>query len=285
MAMQHWDTVTIVGVGLIGGSIGLALRERKLARRVIGVGRNAMKLRQAQECGAVTETTADIVVGVADADLIVVCTPIEQVAPHILKAARHCRDDVLLTDVGSTKQRIVADVEQALPGARGTFIGSHPLAGSEKTGVEHSQADLFVGRAVIITPTEHSPGPLVTQLEEFWKSLGGKVFRQSPREHDDVVSAISHVPHVVASALAAATPPELLPFVAGGWLDITRVAAGDVELWRQILTDNRAAVLKSLAQFSGTLDELRLALEQRNDQELTRILLAGKKTRDAANDD
>ena len=291
MATKIWDTVTIIGVGLIGGSIGLALRERKLARRVIGVGRRAASLRKATKCGAVTETTTNLAAGVADADLIIVCTPIEQVAAHILEAARHCRDDALLTDVGSTKQGIVSRIEETLhvpdeskpsTGHHGTFIGSHPLAGSEKTGVQHAEADLFVGRAVIITPTDRSPAALVTRVERFWKSLGARVYHQSPREHDDAVAAISHVPHMIATALAAATPSDLLPFVAGGWLDTTRIAAGDVELWRQILVDNRDAILKSLEPFSTTLLAFRRALESGDEAEIVRLLQAGKKTRDAS---
>ena len=141
------DTVAIIGVGLIGGSIGLALRKRGLAKNVVGVGRRASSLRRAKECGAVTSTTTSLARGVADAELVVVCTPIETIVPSVLAAAEHCPTGALITDAGSTKAEIVAALDGQLP-SRAAFVGSHPLAGSEKNGPQHARDDLFDGRVV-----------------------------------------------------------------------------------------------------------------------------------------
>jgi prephenate dehydrogenase len=281
-AKRIWKTVAIVGVGMIGGSIGLALRKRKLAQRVIGIGRSRASLLKAKKCGTVDTTTTDLARGVHSAELIIVCTPVEQIAQHVREVAAACPKDALITDAGSTKRAIVEAVNGTLPeGVR--FIGSHPLAGSEKTGPENARADLLNNRVVVITPIKGNAVADAKTLAAFWKSLGARVLGMSPALHDLAVAATSHVPHVIASALAAATDPEDLALVAGGWLDTTRIAASDPELWRQILLDNRDNTLKALANFQRTLDELRVAIEQQNAARLSELLLQGKQRRDAAN--
>jgi prephenate dehydrogenase len=278
--MNQRGTVTILGVGLIGGSIGLALRRRGLARRVVGVGRRESTLSKAVERGAITEGTTDLARGVAGADLVVVCTPICNIVEHVLAAAEAAPPGVLITDAGSTKGEIVASLENRLP--RGAaFVGSHPMAGSEKTGPEFAEEDLFQDRVTIITPTRHTPPAALTAIEDFWQSLGARTVRMTPHEHDAAVAAISHVPHLAAAALAAATPEEWLSLAAGGWCDTTRVASGDVDLWRQILTVNRSHVLRSLAEFEKTLASFRDALSRGDDAELIRLLEQGKRRRDA----
>jgi prephenate dehydrogenase len=280
-AKRTWNTVAIVGVGMIGGSIGLALRKRKLAKSVIGIGRSRASLLKAKKCGAVDTTTTDLARGVHSAELTIVCTPVEQIAGHIREVAAACPKDALITDAGSTKRAIVEAVNGTLPeGVR--FIGSHPLAGSEKTGPENARADLFTDRVVVITPVKGNTVTDAKTIAGFWKSLGARVLGMSPAVHDLAVAATSHVPHVIASALAASTDQEDLALVAGGWLDTTRIAAGDPELWRQILLDNRENTLKALAHFQRTLDELRAAIEQQNGVRLNELLLQGKQRRDAA---
>lgn len=276
----HYDTLAIIGVGLIGASIGLAVRERKLADKVIGIGRTKKTLAKAKERGAIDEGTTSLARGMKRAQLGIVCTPVEQIAAQVLEAAAQAPPGALLTDAGSTKEAIVAEIGDRLP-ASVTFIGGHPLAGSEKNGPDHARADLFVGRVVVVTPTKQTPPAAVAQITAFWQALGAKVLTMSPREHDAAVAATSHVPHAVASALAAATPPEVLELVAGGWLDTTRIAAGDAELWRQILLSNRDHSLRALAKFGKVLAQLQRALKDRDDEALRRILEAGKQTRDA----
>lgn len=275
-----WDVVAIVGVGLIGGSVGQALLERGLARQVVGVGRKPSSLRAAKKAGAITSSTLDLSRGVSRAELVVVCTPVEQIAGHVIAAAQAAPPQAFITDAGSTKQRLVAAVEQALP-AQARFVGSHPLAGSEKNGPAEARADLFVGRAAVVTPTRRTSAANVQAAGEFWASLGASVLIMSPEEHDRAVAATSHLPHLVASVLASITRAEDAPLVAGGWLDTTRVAAGDAELWRQILQSNDQRVLAALAKFEKQLSAARRALERGDGAPLAKILARGKAVRDA----
>jgi prephenate dehydrogenase len=280
MPQKTYDTIAIVGVGLIGASIGMAARERKIAGKVIGIGRTKKTLEVARERGAIDELTTTLATGVKQADLVIVCTPVEQIAAHVREAAEAARQGVLITDAGSTKCDILDALGDSLPlGA--TFVGSHPLAGSEKTGPAAARADLFVERVVVVTPTPLSPKPAIAAISEFWQALGARVIEMTPEKHDAAVAATSHAPHAVATALAAATPPEVLELVAGGWLDTTRVAAGDPELWRQILLSNRDHSLRALAKFAKVLTQLRQALKNRDGEALRLILEAGKQTRDA----
>jgi prephenate dehydrogenase len=281
--MAFFDTVAIVGVGLMGGSIGLALRKERMARHVIGIGRRIEQLQLAENRGAVTELTTDLRQGVASANLVVVCTPVGEVSEFVAAAAKACKPETIITDVGSTKAAIVAACDKALADSKGlwaSFIGSHPLAGSERTGVEFAREDLFQGRMTIITPTEETRTEAAAKVEAFWQGLGSKVVRMTPEEHDIAIAATSHLPHLVASALAAATPADLLPLTATGWGDTTRIASGDVELWRQILLDNRVNTLKALAPFETVLSELRQALESADGAALARFLQQGKRIRD-----
>jgi prephenate dehydrogenase len=278
--MPQYDTVAIVGVGLIGASLGLALRERKLAGRVIGIGRTAKTLRTARDRGAIDDSTTSLAKGVKSAEIVVVCTPVEQIAPQVREIAAHAPPGALLTDAGSTKEALVAEIGDQLA-REAIFVGSHPLAGSEKSGPAHARGDLFDGRVVIVTPTKATPDEAKQTITQFWQAVGARVVEMSPREHDAALAATSHVPHAIASALAAATPEEFLELVAGGWLDTTRIAAGDAELWRQILLANRDHSLRALAKFAKVLSQLRRALKDRDGEALRSILEAGKHIRDA----
>jgi len=278
--MKPLDTVAIIGVGLIGGSLGLALRQRALARTVVGIGRTASRLRMAEEIGAVSWVTTDVGQGVADADLIAVCTPVAHVVDYGQQVSGACPPDALITDAGSTKGEICRALAAGLAGG-GTFVGSHPLAGSEKSGPEFADPNLFEGCVTVVTPADMSAERRVAELESFWQSLGARVLRMSPDEHDRAVAEISHLPHLLASALAAAADPQDLMLAAGGWRDTTRVAAGDVELWRQIFSENRCHVLQSLDKFEKVLSEFRQALEGNDPAELVRLLQLGKRNRDS----
>ncbi|MCA9156721.1 MAG: prephenate dehydrogenase/arogenate dehydrogenase family protein, partial [Planctomycetales bacterium] len=164
---------------------------------------------------------------------------------------------------------------------RETFCGSHPLAGSEKSGVGFALADLFAGKLAVITPSEQTPEPLAERTEKFWQALGSRTLRMTPQEHDCGVARTSHLPHIVASALAAATPQALLPLAASGWCDTTRVAAGGVELWQQILLENRQPVLEALQEFSASLQPWIAALSAGDTGRIEQLLQAGKQQRDS----
>lgn len=280
----RWEQAAIVGVGLIGGSIGLALRRAGVARRIIGVGRSAANLQRAIACGAIDQLVLESAGELPEVDLVIVCTPVDHVAKQVAWWANSAANGALVTDAGSTKARIVSEVDAQLHEhnpRQARFIGSHPLAGSEKAGVEHARENLFDGRVVVITPTDRTPPSATVEVQELWKSLGAGVIPMTPAAHDQAVAATSHLPHMVASALAAVTPPDLLKLAAGGWLDTTRVAAGDVSLWQQILLENREPVLAALTKIEEELYLWRRALEQRDAAAIEALLQQGKTIRDA----
>lgn len=279
-AMKPLDSVAILGVGLIGGSIGLALRKRKLARQVIGLGRNSTRLRSARRRGAVTSTTTRWARGVAGAELIVVCTPVGQIVDHVLELAQYCSQPTLITDVGSTKQVLVESLSGKLP-SHVRFVGSHPMAGSEKTGVRYSHDDLFQGRVAIVTPSSETTKESVKSVCRFWEALGSRVITMTPDVHDQAVGAVSHLPHVAATVLAAGASSQYQPLASSGWLDTTRVAAGDPRLWQQIFEENKDHVLTSIDQFAELLGQFRDALAKDDRRTVSRILKAGKRNRDA----
>ena len=284
--MRIWDQVAIVGVGLIGGSLGLALLRRKLAREVIGIGRQRSSLEAAERTGAITRSSLDLASGVQKASLVVVCTPVDLVAEHVQAVAAAARSgNCLITDAGSTKAEIVAAVERSARNGSwpaGTrFVGSHPLAGSEKRGAEHATEGLFEGRTVIVTPSETTSADDRKAIGELWTSVGARVIEMTPAEHDKAVAATSHLPHLVASAVAAATPDEYVTLTAGGWRDVTRIAAADPDLWQQIFMANRQNVLSSLEAFESAAAALRAAIENSDRAELKRLLARAKSKRDA----
>jgi prephenate dehydrogenase len=278
--MKKWDTVAIVGVGLLGGSIGLALQQRGLVRRVVGIGRRETSLRKARQNGTLTEATMDLSSGVADAELVVVCTPVGDIVERVCQVAEHCPPSALITDVGSTKANIVRPLQERLA-SHVRYVGSHPMAGSEKTGPENATPDLFDQRVTVVTPGEPPGSDSEDQIEAFWRSLGSRVLRMSPEQHDQAVGMTSHVTHIVASSLAAATVSDELSLAASGWRDTTRIAAGDPHLWRQILLGNREQVLKSLDKFEKVLSQFHAALESGDEERIVQLLDAGKKSRDS----
>jgi prephenate dehydrogenase len=287
--MAEYDTVAIIGVGLIGGSIGLALRERKLAQKIIGIGRRQQSLDAARKVGAIDHGVTNLANGVSQAQLVIVATPVDTIAERVVQAAAACPAGALITDAGSTKASIVATVDAGLASRRSgpRFVGSHPLAGDHRTGPEHARADLFEGRVVVITPTDHTRQAAVTEVSGFWESLGANVRSMKPGDHDAALGITSHLPHIAAVALAAATPTELLPLTASGWRDTTRVAGGDPELWQAIFTANRQRVLEAIDLLDQTLGSLRESLEQGDNESLRLILESAakrKRDRDALGD-
>lgn len=275
---MEFKRAVIVGVGLLGGSIGLALRARGMAGHVVGWGRRPEALQEALRLGAVDAVESDLSQACRDAELVVVCTPVQCVVAQVLSCLEVVAADGLITDVGSTKQRICHELA-----GRGdaNFCGSHPLAGSEKSGVRFASSELFSGKMTVVTPTPQTSEELTQRTEKLWQALGSRTLRMSPQEHDCGVARTSHLPHIVAAALAAQTPDALLPLAASGWCDTTRVAAGGVELWRQILQENRLPVLDALQQFSASLETWIAALGRDDAEQIEQLLLAGKQQRDS----
>jgi prephenate dehydrogenase len=267
--LDRLGTVAVVGVGLIGGSIGLAVRAQGLAHRIVGVGRRAESLAEALRVGAIDEATTDLEKGVAGADVVVVCTPVGEVTTGILRAARAAGDEALITDAGSTKRTIVEAVERDRQGRR-AFVGAHPIAGSERTGPAAATADLFRARVCVLTPTQLTPPDRLARARAFWESLGCRLIELDPSDHDAKLAFTSHLPHAVAAALASAVPSAALELAAGAYRDGTRVAASDGALWTAIFRENRAPLLAALDRFDEQLAVFRQAVE-RGDDEAVRV--------------
>jgi len=273
-------TLTIVGVGLIGGSLGLAARRRGLAARILGVGRNAESLETARKLGAIDEACLDLSAAVRRAEIAVFCTPVTLIAEQVLAAAPVCARGTLLTDAGSTKSAIVRALDGRLPPGV-AFVGSHPLAGSEKRGPEHADADLFEGRVTVVTPAPHSDAAAVERTVAFWQALGSRVVRMRPEEHDQALALTSHLPHLVASVLAGILPPERRELAATGFRDTTRIAAGDPSLWTGIFLQNRAALMEALGKLQDRAMEFKMALMKGDAAAIDALLAQGKRSRDA----
>jgi prephenate dehydrogenase len=257
--LDRLGTVAIMGVGLIGGSIGLAIRARGLARRVVGIGRDEGRLARARELGAIDAGTVRAEEGVAAADVVVVCTPVTRIVQDVLDAVAAGPPQMLVTDAGSTKRAIVEGVE-ADERACSRFVAAHPIAGSERSGVAFARADLFEGRTCVVVRTARTPPDRLKRAWAFWAALGCRVVEMDPGTHDRALALTSHLPHAVAASLAAAVPAGMLHLAAGAYRDGTRVAAADGNLWTGIFLDNRAALIEAMDAFQAELHALRDAL-------------------------
>lgn len=275
------NRVAILGVGLLGGSFGLAIRRNYPASRVIGFSRTRSSRDAALLRGAVDEATDDARSACRDADLVVVATPVDRIAELAIVAAEVSRPDAMVTDLGSTKAEIVKAVE-ADRLARGKYVGAHPIAGGERTGAEHAREDLFRGRPVVLTPTSKTDPERLARSVEMWGGLGGQVVVMSPEDHDRNLASTSHVPHLVASMLAGLLPEQARDLVGSGWLDTTRIASGDPEMWASICLANRDAIADVLDQASCSLRNFREAVLAGDRDRLFRLLESAKRQRDAA---
>ncbi len=272
-------TLAILGVGLIGGSIAAAARRRGLAQRIVGIGRNPSRLETATQLGLIDCGSTDIAVA-ADADLAIVCTPVNHIVADAKDLAAVLNSEALITDVGSTKG-IVCEELADLDGSSGpAFVGSHPLAGSQLQGFEHADPELFEGRVCVVTPFEASRDIDIQAIEQFWSDLGSVVVRCEPREHDRALARTSHLPHLVAAALAGNLLASDTQFAASGFRDTTRIASGDPGLWIPILNQNNDAIQQALARLKTRLEEFSDALQHDDDSALQKLLEEAKRQRD-----
>jgi prephenate dehydrogenase len=277
MSDAPFHQITIVGVGLLGGSLGLAAKKYKLADTITGVGRNPDRLSKAQQLGAIDSFTLDLEEGCKTADLIILGQPIQAIIASLDAVARAAPNHAIVTDLGSTKSSIVAKAEQCFnKGA--SFVGSHPMAGSHKTTAEFASADLFVNACSYVAATSATPLPALGRIVNFWKALGARPVIIHPERHDQLVAAISHVPHLIAAALAltAAQIPDDTNFVkliAGkGFLDTTRVAQGDPVMWTEICLDNHQNISHWLNVLSHNLNSMALHIASGDDSALRDLL-------------
>lgn len=271
--------VAIIGVGLLGGSIGLGLKACSARCRIVGYGHRKQTLERAMEFGAIDGWSGDLGEAVADADLVILCTPVGLFEDMLQKLGPALKAGTMVTDVGSTKRSVVRLAGKYLP-ENCPFVGSHPMAGSEKRGVEYARADLFRGATCIVTPTAGSAAKAVASVQGFWELLGMRVVRLSPEEHDAAIADISHLPHVLAASLVAMQSHMALPLAGKGFLDTTRIASGDAALWRDILLDNRDNLKASLDRLEKELAGLRKLLSPGKGEALTQWLAAAGQRRD-----
>jgi len=273
--MIDFEQIAIVGVGLIGGSIGIDVRMRKLTRKVVGIGRRASSLRTARKLGAVDSTTLDIARGVRNADLVILATSAAAIAPLGARALASMKPGALLTDVGSTKTEIsknIANIIKTNNYKDLTYIGSHPLAGSHERGAAAAREGLFENAVCVLAGSANSTKSHQGRLTRFWRSLGMKIVRMEPARHDTLLAQVSHLPHAISFALMNATEDEALALAAGGFLDTTRIASSEGRLWADIFLTNSSMMLKSIKRFKLSLSEIEKAIKNNDADTLSKLL-------------
>lgn len=281
----RWKKVTLAGVGLLGGSIGLALKQRKLADLVVGFVRREESIKECESHGAVDSATLDLHEAVSGAELIVLCTPIAKMQSVVQQMHPALAKGAIVTDVGSVKGSVVDDLEDLVAKQGGAFIGSHPMAGAERMGVAAARGDLFNNAVCIVTPTSKSNKTAVEKVEELWRSVGGRPLRMPPELHDELVSRSSHLPHVLAATLANAVldpkqPKQQGALCANGFRDTTRIASGSPEMWRDIALANRENLVSALDSFVENLQDFRRLLKSKDEKAISRFFGTAKKRRD-----
>ena len=278
--MALFRQITIVGLGLIGGSLGMAIRRRRLAQVVVGLSRTSSTLRRAKARGAIDVGTRDARRAVRDADLVLLATPVDAIVPYARRLVRWMKPGSVLSDVGSSKGRIVRALERALP-RHVAFVGAHPLAGSERRGIEAARADLFGGSVCIVTTTRRTPRRALRAVTRLWKPLVGRVIVMDPARHDHLLAAVSHAPHLVAFCLVKATDRKALTLAPRSFLDATRVAKSDPALWDDIFLSNRSALLSAMGAFDRHWRALRTTISRGDRVALLRFLAGAQSKRHA----
>lgn len=283
--MVLFNKVTIIGVGLIGGSIGLAIKKRRIAREVIGVFRRTSTLKKALKRKAVDRATLSIQKGVEGADLIILALPVSSIPGLAADAVKYAKGGAIITDVGSTKGWIVGRIEKMMDAHKMiSFVGSHPMAGSEHAGVEFAESDLLKSAPCIVTKTARTNGRALDKIKKFWKGLGADVKVMSPASHDKSVAFISHLPHIVAFSLAGAVPEKDMVYAAEGFKDTTRVASSDPNLWADIFLTNKNEIMPAAKMFGKYYKNMLRVLSRSDYPGIVSMLKRAKSKRDKLRD-
>jgi prephenate dehydrogenase len=270
------ESVVIVGVGLIGGSIAAALKSKRFARKVVGVGRDAARLSAAKSRGLIDEAATDISAVIERSSLVVICTPVDLVVSNARAIKSICEERwpkssehelPLITDAASVKATICESLKQ-LP----RFVGSHPIAGSHHQGFEFADAHLFENRTCIVTPIAGANQDSVNRIDRFWQSIGMQTIRMTPEDHDVGLAMTSHLPHLVAAALSATLTDANRRLIGTGFRDTTRISAGDPNLWSGIFLENAASVSRGIDEVQKQLESFKAALDRRDENEIRRLL-------------
>jgi len=274
-----FNQVTIIGVGLIGGSLGLAIKKKRLARQVIGFSRRQKTISQALKLKAIDKGTLDLNKAIKGSDLIVLATPAETIIKLAKLIAKIVKEDCIVTDVGSCKAKIIASLEKNFP-KNIKFIGGHPLAGSEKKGVVFACPDMFVKSLCILTPTKKTDLLAFKKIKTLWQRLGADIKILSPLEHDKILAFVSHLPHFISFSLIQSVPDKFLKFAPQGLKDMTRIASSDPIIWRDIFSENKKQLLSSIDKFETTLKKIRKLIRSSNGAKLVKVLADIKNKRD-----
>lgn len=273
--MRLFKKAAIIGTGLIGGSLGLVLKRKKLAAKVVGVSRRKSSIILARKNGAIDCGSQGLGI-IKDSDLVVLATPVDVILSLAPKIKKLVGKDCIITDVGSTKKEIVSRLEKIFP----NYIGSHPLAGSEKRSMAFAHVDLFRGSLCLLTPTKNTDPKAIAKVKKIWQLSGARVVFLDASLHDRILSSVSHLPHAVAFSLIRNAPAGYLKFASGGLKDTTRIAASAPELWADIFLTNRKNLLRDITSFEGKLAGIKSALKGKNKKKLSAILKEAKAKRE-----
>lgn len=269
MKKPFYEQVAIVGTGMMGTSLGIAVRKNGLSGKIIGIDRDFNNLKTAKRLSAIDSYTDCLKDGIADAVLVVFATPVLstfEIAKRIVYAVRK---DAVVTDIGSTKGDLADRMTELFHG-HSSYVGSHPIAGAEKSGAINAVEGLYEGKKCIVTPTDRTERFAVDAITTFWESLGSDVVLMNPHEHDRVMAMVSHLPHIIAYALIGSimeprgADSELIKYAGGGLKDYTRIAASDPVMWRDICIANTKEILSSLERFSRTLEKLSTLIREKD---------------------
>jgi prephenate dehydrogenase len=284
MPKPQFNKIVIFGVGLIGGSFALALRKAHAAGEVVGFGRSAQTLAQARQLGIIDRIGQDVAAEVGDADLVLLATPVGQMAELMARIAPYLGAHTLVTDGGSTKSDVVRDAYAQLGSKVAQFVPAHPIAGTEQSGPAAARADLYVDKKVVLTPLPENSAAAVARVQAAWQACGAHIHKLTHAEHDAVFAAVSHLPHLLSFALVhdlaqRGNRDVLLSFAASGFRDFTRIAASSPEMWRDICLSNREALLKELQIYIEELTRMSAALAAGDEEKLEQTFRAAHQLR------
>lgn len=257
--------LVIFGVGLIGGSVALALKKQANAPLCVGIGRNRANLDQALALGVIDSIETNIGLALKDADMVLIAAPVAQTKNILLSIQPHLKPNTIITDAGSTKTDVLAIAREVLGAQAKQFVGAHPIAGAEKSGAGAAKADLYVGKNVVITPSSNTEQEAVNQVRQLWQTCGANVIEMSAEKHDGIFATVSHLPHLLAFVLVEEiasrdNAKELFNFAASGFRDFTRIAGSSPEMWRDISFANKTALLNEISTYEEALSKLKQTL-------------------------
>jgi len=278
------NKITIIGVGLIGGSLARALKERNLAKVVFGYGRDQSRLEEAQKSNVIDAFSTNIKEAIDETNIVVIATPVGTFKDILDQIEPLISSNVIITDVGSTKSDIVNIVNDVLKDKSSCFIPAHPIAGKERSGFEVSDSKLYDGKKVIITPQETNSPESIDVIDQMWKNVGADVDFMSAESHDNLLGMTSHLPHMLAFSLVnylVDQNPNASIYAGGGFKDFSRIASGDAIMWRDICLQNKNQIMSHLKGYQSTLDDLLEAINDEDSEKLGQLFTTAKKTRDS----